>query len=94
MAVTQEDAKIEYAKMKDFLSFYAEQCLKIETLPPEKRPIASLESFEKKSMLGLRIRRLMDARIKSGTTSHNSCRTAAEIMTTPPAITATSRIAV
>ncbi len=23
MAVTQEDAKIEYAKMKDFLSFYA-----------------------------------------------------------------------
>ncbi len=94
MAVTQEDAKIEYAKMKDFLSFHAEQCLKIETLPPEKRPITSLESFEKKSMLGLRIRRLMDARIKSGTTSHNSCRTAAEIMTTPPAITATSRIAV
>jgi hypothetical protein len=58
MAVTQEDAKIEYAKMKDFLSFYAEQHLEIEILPPERRPMARPEPFEKKSMLGLRIRKL------------------------------------
>jgi hypothetical protein len=36
--------------MKDSLSFYAERYLEIETLPPEKRPIASLELLEKKSM--------------------------------------------
>lgn len=46
----QKESKLEYAKMKDFLSFYAEQYLKVESLPPEKRPIATLEALEKKSM--------------------------------------------
>ncbi len=50
MAVMQDEAKVEYVQMKDFLSFYAERYLEIETLPPEKRPIASLELLEKKSM--------------------------------------------
>jgi hypothetical protein len=40
----------EYAAMKDFLSFYAEGYLKIERLPPEQRPIATLEALEKKSL--------------------------------------------
>jgi hypothetical protein len=38
MAVTQQDAEIEYARMKDFLPFYAEQYLKIETLPQRSGP--------------------------------------------------------
>src|SRR5713101_3045491 len=50
MAVMQDEAKVEYVQMKDSLSFYAERYLEIETLPPEKRPIASLELLEKKSM--------------------------------------------
>jgi predicted ATPase len=45
----QED-ELEYAKMKDFLSFYAERYLKAEGLSPDKQPIASLEALEKKSM--------------------------------------------
>src|SRR5712672_1970776 len=45
----QEEAELEYAKMKGFLSFYTERYLKVEGLPPEKRPIASLEALEKKS---------------------------------------------
>ena len=46
----QEETGLEYAKMKDFLSFYAERYLKVEGLPPEKQPVASLEALEKKSM--------------------------------------------
>ena len=39
----------EYARLKDFLSFYAERYLGIERLPSEQRPIAVLEAIEKKS---------------------------------------------
>jgi hypothetical protein len=39
----------EYARLKDFLSFYAERYLGIERLPPDQRPIAVLEAIEKKS---------------------------------------------
>jgi hypothetical protein len=46
----QGDAELDYAKMKDFLSFYAERYLKAEGLSPDKQPIASLEALEKKSM--------------------------------------------
>ena len=44
----QEESELEYAKMKDFLSFYAERYLKAEGLPPDKQPMASLEALEKK----------------------------------------------
>jgi hypothetical protein len=50
MVGMQDESKLEYAKMKDFLSFYAERYLKAEGLPPDKQPIASLEALEKKSM--------------------------------------------
>jgi hypothetical protein len=53
MAEMQDEDELEYAKMKDFLSFYAERYLKGEGLPLEKHPIASLaslEALEKKSM--------------------------------------------
>jgi hypothetical protein len=50
MVGMQEEAELEYAKMKDFLSFYAERYLKVEGLSPDKQPIASLEALEKKSM--------------------------------------------
>ncbi|QQO32268.1 hypothetical protein JJC00_27345 [Bradyrhizobium diazoefficiens] len=46
----QDEPELEYAKMKEFLSFYAERFLKAEGLPPNKQPIASLEALEKKSM--------------------------------------------
>ena len=39
----------EYARLKGFLSFYAERYLGIERLPPEQRPIAVLEAIEKKN---------------------------------------------
>jgi len=50
MVGMQHESELEYAKMKDFLSFYAERYLKAEGLPPDKQPIASLEALEKKSM--------------------------------------------
>ncbi len=46
----QGESDLEYAKMKGFLSFYAERYLKVEGLSPDKQPIASLEALEKKSM--------------------------------------------
>ena len=46
----QDESKLEYAKLKDFLSFYAERYLKVDGLPPDQHPIASLEALEKKSM--------------------------------------------
>jgi hypothetical protein len=46
----KEEAEFEYQKMKDFLSFFAERYFKADGLPPDKRPIASLEALEKKSM--------------------------------------------
>ena len=46
----QNESELEYAKIKDFLSFFAERYLKAEGLPPDKQPIASLETLEKKSM--------------------------------------------
>jgi hypothetical protein len=46
----KEEAELEYAKMKEFLSFYAEKYLDIVKLPVEERPIACLEELEKKSM--------------------------------------------
>ena len=42
--------EFDYARMKDFLSFYDEKYLNLGGLPPEKRPIASLEALEKQSM--------------------------------------------
>jgi hypothetical protein len=50
MVAMQKEAELEYAKMKDFLSFYAERYLKAEGLSPDKQPIASLEALEKRSM--------------------------------------------
>jgi hypothetical protein len=51
MVSMQEEAELEYAKMKAFLAFYVERYfLNLETLPPEKWPIASLEALEKKGM--------------------------------------------
>lgn len=46
----QDESESEYAKMKAFLSFYAERYLNTEGLPLDKKPIASLEALEKKSM--------------------------------------------
>jgi hypothetical protein len=50
MVGMQEEAELPYAKMKDFLAFFAERYLKVEGLSPDKQPIASLEALEKKSM--------------------------------------------
>lgn len=50
MVGMQNESELKYAKMKDFLSFYAERYLKAEGLPPDKQPIANLEALEKKSM--------------------------------------------
>ena len=50
MVGMQDESELKYAKMKDFLSYYAERYLKAEGLPPDKQPIASLEALEKKSM--------------------------------------------
>jgi hypothetical protein len=46
----QDEPELEYAKMKEFLSFYVERYFEVDGLPPGKRPIASLEALEKKSM--------------------------------------------
>jgi hypothetical protein len=47
----QQATDSEYARMKAFLAFYVERhFLNLETLSPEKWPIASLEALEKKSM--------------------------------------------
>ena len=46
----QEEAESEYARMKDFLSFFAERYLKADGLSPDQQPVASLEALEKKSM--------------------------------------------
>ena len=47
----QEATDSEYVKMKAFLTFYVERYhLNLETLPPEKWPIASLEALEKRGM--------------------------------------------
>jgi hypothetical protein len=46
----QSADEFDYARMKDFLSFYAERHLNLEGLPPEKQPIASLEALEKQDM--------------------------------------------
>ena len=40
----------QYATMKAFLAFYADRYFDLETLPPEKRPIACLEVVEKRGM--------------------------------------------
>jgi hypothetical protein len=50
MVGMRKEAEPEYEKMKEFLSFYAERYLQVSGLPPEKQPIASLETLEKKSM--------------------------------------------
>lgn len=43
------DDKVEpsYDELKQFLAFYTERYLNIETVPLEKRPIASLDELEK-----------------------------------------------
>jgi hypothetical protein len=46
----QEEAEFEYVNLKNFLLYYAERYLKIENLPPERRPIACLEALEKTNM--------------------------------------------
>jgi hypothetical protein len=52
MVSMREEAELEYGKMKAFLAFYVERYfLNLETLPPEKWPIASLEALEKKGMI-------------------------------------------
>jgi hypothetical protein len=50
MVGMQEEAELDYAKMKDFLSFYAERYLKADGLAPDKQPVVCLEALEKKSM--------------------------------------------
>jgi hypothetical protein len=50
MVGMQEEAELDYAKMKDFLSFYAERYLKADGLAPDEQPVACLEALEKKSM--------------------------------------------
>jgi hypothetical protein len=47
MARIQPAPDPEYATMKAFLSFYADRFFDLESLPPEKRPIACLEILEK-----------------------------------------------
>jgi hypothetical protein len=37
--------ELDYAKMKEFLSFYAERYLRVDGLPPDKQPIASLKAL-------------------------------------------------
>src|SRR5580704_1688166 len=49
MAEMPKEDELEYAKMKEFLSFYAERYLDVKSLPPEKKPIASVEALEKTS---------------------------------------------
>lgn len=46
----QNEAEPKYADLKAFFSFYSERYLKVEDMPPDKRPIESLEALEKKSM--------------------------------------------
>ena len=46
----QDIDRHEYARMKDFLSFYTERYFNMEGLPPEDRPMAKLEAFEKKNL--------------------------------------------
>ena len=46
----RKEPELEYAKMKEFLSFFTARYLKVEGLPAEKQPIASLEALEKKSL--------------------------------------------
>jgi hypothetical protein len=46
----RQDADLEYAELKAFLSFYDDRYLNVGSLPPEKRPTANLEALEKKSM--------------------------------------------
>ena len=50
MGEVREDPELEYAKMKEFLSFYTERYLNMGGLPAEKQPLASLEELEKKGM--------------------------------------------
>lgn len=45
-----EERELEYAELKDFFSFFAERYLRVDNLPPEKQPIASLKALEKKSV--------------------------------------------
>ena len=46
----QEKTKLEYARMKEFLSFYVERYFQVPGLSPDKQPLAVLEALEKKSM--------------------------------------------
>ena len=46
----RKEPELEYVKMKEFLSFFTARYLKVEGLPAEKQPIASLEALEKKSL--------------------------------------------
>jgi hypothetical protein len=59
MVRMQEAPDPEYATMKAFLSFYTDRFFSLETLSPEKRPIACLEILEKKgtktALRGLRM---------------------------------------
>lgn len=44
----QENTAYNYQKMKEFLSFFSERFFHAEGLPPEHRPLAVLETLEKK----------------------------------------------
>jgi hypothetical protein len=46
----QDELQFEYAKLKEFLSFFVERYLKAEGLPPEQQPVACLERLESKSL--------------------------------------------
>ncbi|MCA1452426.1 hypothetical protein I6F35_04230 [Bradyrhizobium sp. BRP22] len=47
----QGESELDYAKLKDFLSFYIERYMPaVEDLPLDKRPMAVCEALEKKSM--------------------------------------------
>lgn len=46
----QDEFELEYAKLKAFLSFYVDRYFSVDSLSPDKRPIASFEALEKKSM--------------------------------------------
>ncbi len=43
-------ANAEYLKLKAFFSFYTDRYVNLENLPPDKRPVACLETLEKMGM--------------------------------------------
>ena len=46
----QQESNREYAELKKFLAYFADHFFNVDSLPLERRPIATLEALEKKSM--------------------------------------------